>query len=573
MSRTSDTRTEPGFPLRARWGFSAVVAASCATFLIAAAPPPERGHGIVAADHRLASEAGAEILREGGNAVDAIVAAALAANVVQPSASGLGGGGFAVVVRPGDHAADVAFLLDFREVAPRAASRDMYRTPDGGADSKRSTEGGLSVAVPGASRGLWTLHARLGRLSAADVAAPAIRLASDGFRVRAYLANALGRTKKPEIAAWFVVGGHPLSEGDIFAQPVLAKTLKKWVSSKGEVLSVGAGAEAVARSVAETGGVLDTTDLAAYATVDRKPLIGTYRGYTVVTMPPPSSGGVALLEMLGVLEGYDLHALEHDSADHLHLLAEVMKFAYADRAHDLGDPAFVTVPVDRLLSPERRDAIHREIWPGRTFPPDHYGSAIEPAADHGTEHISVLDAEGMAASLTTTINTAFGSGVVVDDLGLILNDQMDDFSAAPGVPNAYGLVGGEANAIAPGKRPLSSMSPTVLLDPKGHVVMVVGGSGGAQIISSVLQAISNVVDFGMNASEAVAAPRIHDQWQPDELVVEPGIPKDVIAALEARGHHVRVAEMYSAVQLITDLTGLPEGASDPRKDGWPAGAW
>lgn len=558
-------------PSFARWFPMVALGAGCVA-AVAAAPPPVRGRGVVAADHRLASEAGAELLAKGGNAVDAAVAAALAAGVVQPSASGLGGGGFAVVSGGGRAPVD-SVVLDFRETAPTSASRDMYRGADGQISGDRSVVGGLSVAIPGESRGLWALHERLGRLSAAEVAAPAIRLAAEGFVVEDFLATWAGRTNKPEIQSLFTVGGRRVREGDLLQRLPLAKTLKRWVTTRGEVLHTGDGAAAIVAETTASGGILTLADLASYAPVDRKPIIGTYRGYTVVTMPPPSSGGVALTEMLGVLEGYDVGSLGHGSADHLHLLAEAMKHAYADRAHHLGDPGFVEVPVERLLSPARRDEIRRAIWPGRTFPAEHYGPLIVPPKDAGTEHISVLDADGLAVSLTTTVNTAFGSGLVVDSLGVILNDQMDDFAIAPGVPNAYGLIGSEANAVAPGKRPLSSMTPTVLLDRQGVPVLVVGGSGGAQIISSVLQVVSNVVDFGMDPQDAVAAPRIHHQWQPDTLVVEPETPRDVVLALQARGHTVKVDDLYSAVQALSVKDGVREGASDPRKGGVPAGTW
>lgn len=522
---------------------------------------------MVAADQVLASEAGAAVLREGGNAVDAVVAAALAAGVVQPSASGLGGGGFAVVARgaPKD-----AKILDFREVAPRGATRDMFMRADG---STIDRIGGVAVAVPAEARGLWELHERYGRLPAADVARPAIALATDGFAVGSFLATQLGRTTKTEVLAAFTFDGHIATEGEVVRRQALARTIARWVKTKGDVLHEGDGAAAVAAAIAEAGGTVDAADLHAYHPVDRTPIIGTYRGYTVVTMPPPSSGGVALVEMLGVLEGYDVKALGHASADHVHLLAEVMKHAYADRAHHLGDPDFVTVPVERLLAPERRLEIQRAIWPGRTFAPDYYGSLIAPVEDHGTEHISVLDEDGMAVALTTTINTTFGSGVVVESLGVLLNDQMDDFAVAPGVPNAYGLVGSEANAVAPGKRPLSSMTPAIVYGPDGKVVMVVGASGGSQIISAVLQVVSNVVDFGMDASEAVSAPRLHAQWQPDGVVLDPGFPKEVVAGLEARGHVVTVRENASCSQVIVDVGGFREGASDPRKGGAPAGVW
>lgn len=535
--------------------------------LLGLAPPPEVGTAIVAADHRLASEAGAEMLRRGGNAVDAAVAAALSAGVVQPAGSGLGGGGFAVVVQPDGRKS----ALDFRETAPAGASRDMYRAADGTVDATASKVGGRAVATPGESRGLAKLLADLGRLSPSDVAAPAIRQAGDGFTVGAHLAHALEGTKHPMIHALFTVGGRVAADGERVRRPALAQTLKRWAKSAGEDLYTGPGAQAVARAVEADGGAMRLADLAAYTPKAREPIVASYRGYTLVTMPPPSSGGVVLAQALRVLEGYDLAALGHNSSDYIHLVTEVMKHGYADRAHHMGDPDFVSVPVTRLLSEGRVDAIRKQIWPGRTFEPDHYGPLIAPPKDDGTQHISVVDASGMGVALTTTINTSFGSGLVDTVSGLVLNNEMDDFAAAPGVPNAYGLVGNEANAIEPGKRPLSSMTPTVVLDGDGRVVMAIGASGGSFIISSVLQSFLNVVEFGMDPQQAVAAARFHHQWQPDTLVIEGEIPLDVRRALEARGHALRVIDRFSSVQIVYAPTpGALSAGADPSKGGWPA---
>lgn len=535
--------------------------------LLAVAPPPLAGNAMVAADHPLASEAGAEALRRGGNAADAVAAAALAAGVVQPAGSGLGGGGFAV----GQGAGGAPFALDFREVAPASATADLFRTPDGGTDPLASTRGGRAVAVVGEPRGLAELVRKHGRLSLADVARPAIRLAAKGFAVGPHLAGALQGTDVAAIRTLFTTKGRVAVRGDVVARPALARTLERWARTGGEALNTGDGARAIASAVAATGGGLTVADLEGNRPTERTPLVGHWRGYTFLTMPPPSSGGVALLEALAVLEGFDLQALGHNSSDYLHLLTEAQKHVFADRAHHLGDPDFVEVPVERLLSTERTTEIQRAIWPGRTFPSEHYGTLLAPAKDAGTQHVSAVDRDGGAVALTTTINTSFGSGVVVEALGIILNNQMDDFSAAPGVPNAFGLVGNEANAIAAGKRPLSSMTPTVVLDGNGKVVLVVGASGGSTIISGVLQVVLDVLVFGMDAEEAVAAPRIHHQWLPDTLSVEPGIPDDVVRALRARGHDVVVREGFTAVQLVVVAPdGTVQGASDPRKDGRPA---
>ncbi|MEZ4316056.1 MAG: gamma-glutamyltransferase [Myxococcota bacterium] len=552
--------------MRATGIFGVSVVLLAVGVLVGVAPPPEVGTALVSADHRLASEAGAEVLRKGGNAVDAVVAAALSAGVVQPAGSGLGGGGFAVIVRPDGSRR----VLDFRETAPAGASRDMFRTEDGGVDAMASRVGGRAVAVPGESRGLAQLLAELGRLPPADVAAPAIRQASEGFRVGAHLAHALESTQHPAIQALFRLTDRVATDGDTVKRPALAKTLKRWAKSKGEDLYTGPGAASVLATTEADRGVLTSADLEGYRPKAREPIVSTYRGYTLVTMPPPSSGGVVLAQALKVLEGYDLPSLGHNSADYVHLVSEVMKHAYADRAHHLGDPDFVKVPVARLLSDARVDEIRKKVWPGRTFPPEHYGPLIAPPEDGGTQHISVIDADGMAVALTTTINTSFGSGLVAADAGIVLNNEMDDFAAAPGVPNAYGLVGNDANAIQPGKRPLSSMTPTVVLDADGKVVMSIGASGGSFIISSVLQTFLNLTEFGMDPQEAVAAPRFHHQWQPDTLMIESEMPLDVRRALEARGHELRVVERFSSVQVVVRDGAELSGGADPSKGGWPA---
>jgi len=554
------------FAGRTTWAVTALLVVAITSW--AAAPPAERGDGVVAADEAQASQAGAEVLARGGNAFDAAVAAALAAGVVQPAGSGLGGGGFAVWVDGSDRGS-----VDFREEAPSRATRDMYRTPDGGVDPQASRVGGLAVAVPAEGKGLARLLAERGRLTPAQDAAPAIALAKRGFRLGHYLHETLEQTKYGAVQTLFTHGGPVPHPGAVIRRPDLARTLQRWAATAGQFLYAGDGAREVARAVDAAGGVMTAEDLAAYAAMDRDPIVVHYEGYTVISMAPPSSGGVCLGEMLRVLEGYDLVSLGLNSSDYVHLLTEVMKHAYADRAHYLGDPDFVKVPVKRLLSDERRDAIRKKVWPGRTFDAKWYGSLIRPPQDAGTQHISVVDGKGAAVALTTTVNTAFGSGVVVPELGLLLNNEMDDFAAAPGVPNVYGLVGDEANAIQPGKRPLSSMTPTVVLDPDGHIVMAIGASGGSFIISSVLQVMLDVLEFHMDPQQAVATPRFHDQWMPEKLFLEPGFPADVVRALKARGHHVEVKPGFSSVQVVVRDGKAWAGVADPRKGGWPAGVW
>jgi gamma-glutamyltranspeptidase/glutathione hydrolase len=521
---------------------------------------------MVATDHQLGSEAGAEVLAAGGNAVDAVIAAALAVGVVQPAGSGLGGGGFAVVVQPDGS----AHVVDFREVAPAASTQDMYQrasTPDA------SRIGGLAVGVPGEGSGLITLHNRWGRLSLSDVAAPAVRLARDGFVVQAHLAKALKNADDAATAlaqGLFGVQTVPI-EGDHVKRARLAQTIEAFSSSKGAALVDGPIAKDIVDAVRSSGGILSMEDLAAYTPKDREPLVGQYRGWRVVTMPPPSSGGAVLLQVLGVLESTDLGLLGAHSAAYFHRLAEAMKHAFADRARLMGDPDRVHVPLEQLLSKERIVAVQQDFDPSQTFEPDHYGMPIDPGTDGGTQHISVLDADGLAVALTTTINTSFASRVFAPDSGILLNNEMDDFVARPGVPNHYGLVGSEANAVAPGARPLSSMSPTILISPDGKERIVVGASGGPFIISSTLQAIVNVVDFHMDPAEAVSVPRMHHQWAPDVLFVDTHTSPDTIRALESLGHTVKVMGFFSSVQMIHGKTEGMRGASDPRKGGWPAG--
>ncbi|MFT7519309.1 MAG: gamma-glutamyltranspeptidase/glutathione hydrolase [Kiritimatiellia bacterium] len=529
---------------------------------VSASPASERGRSVVASDHVLASRAGRQLLQEGGNAADAAVAAALAAGVVQPAGSGLGGGGFAV----GSDASG-SWVLDFREVAPMASTRDMY-VGDAGVDSKASRRGGMAVAVPGESRGLAWLLANHGSRSAGQVAGPAIRLAGRGWTVGDHLGKALGRTDYTDVIDLFSVGGVRAARGGRVRNPALASTLRRWVRSAGEDLHTGVGAAEIVRVAGASNGILVARDLADWRPKERKPIECTFRGQTLVTMPPPSSGGVVLCQVLRVIEDHPLHELGHNSSEYVHLLVEAMKHAYADRAHHLGDPDFVDVPVNRLISDERRDEVRRKIYPTRTFGVEHYGPKIAPPQDGGTQHISVVDQHGTAVALTTTINTSFGSGLTAG--GLILNNEMDDFSAAPGTPNAFGLVGSEANAIVAGKRPLSSMTPTVVLDDQGQVAMSIGASGGSTIISSTLQVYLNVVVFEMEPQAAVAAPRFHHQWLPDRLFIEPDFPLDVQRSLSARGHTLDVRPAFSAVQIVVRSDGEVSGGADPRKGGWPA---
>lgn len=493
--------------------------------------------GAVAADQPLASEAGAEVLRAGGNAVDAAIAAALASGVVQPSGSGLGGGGFAIVVPPRGE----AMAFDFREVAPAAARMEDY------AAGASSTLGGKAVAVPSQGIGLADLHTRFGRAPLATIAAPAIRLAEEGFPAGPWLTSSLAAA--PEMSALLLADNR---------QPRQAEALRAWASTGGEAMRSGWVAEDFVDTVTRNGGSLTLADLAAYRVEPRTPLRGEFAGRTVLTMPPPSSGGIALLQLAA--------AVGADTS--LHCEVEATKHAMADRAAWGGDPAFTPVPVASLLSPGRAAAVRADCAE-RPFPPEHYSRAAPPPDDQGTLHISVMDAEGWAVALTTTINTSFGSKLISSRSGIVLNNEMDDFATRLGQPNAFGLIQGSQNAVQPGKRPLSSMTPTVVLDANGRPELVVGGSGGPFIITGTWQVMRSMIVSGVSATEAVAAPRWHHQWQPDAVLSEAGFVGN--DGLRAAGHDVRIVpNPFSAIQAVRRTAAGFEAGSDPRKGGLPA---
>lgn len=552
------------------------------------APPPlTPTAGVVAADHPLASEAGAGILRAGGNAVDAAVAAALAAGVVQPQSSGLGGGGFAVVAGPAVEPA----VLDFREVAPGAAHARMFLDADGRPIPGISEHGALAVAVPGEPRGLAALARRFGTLELQALAAPAVRLAREGFPAGDALARASADWSEEHGDALFPalfdgLAGPP-EPGRILRRERLARSLEAWAGSGGEAFNAGPLAAGLAAGLLAGGGIVTEADLAGYAVVERAPLIGTSRGVTLVTVPPPSSGGVLLLQALGVLEAWPPLGADPLAPSDVHRTVEAFRHGFADRAVWLGDPAFVDVPVARLLAPEHLAELREKVrWTGdpplvapsdlastgcRSLPAGAYGLALDPGEDAGTHHISVIDGDGLAVALTTTINTSFGSGVVDPGSGVLLNDQLDDFATAPGVPNAYGLVGSDRNAIAPGKRPLSSMTPTIALDAAGRPRLAIGASGGPRIITATLEVLRAVLESGLTPEQAVGLPRYHHQGVPDELRVEPSFPFDGSLRLATCGYAMGGRPPESAVQLVQRLPdGSLAGASDPRKGGRPA---
>lgn len=532
------------------WFFGALI------WMGAAPPSKQNNDGMVFSDHWQARQAGQEILDKGGNAVDAAIATVLAAGVVQPAGSGLGGGGFALYR---DASGTVVESIDFRERAPEAARQDMY------ADAS-SRDGGLAVAIPMESAGLIALHNRYGSLPLKTIAKPAIALAQKGFVVGDHLEKSFKKINDPSFNQRFWGQSTIPTRGSILKRPRLAKVLKAWVSTKGEVFRTGWVAKDIIAAVQQDGGILSAKDLSSRKPAIRPVVYGAYRGWKIWSMGPPSSGGTVLVQVLRVLEGYNLVGLGHNSSSLLHLYAESFQHAFADRAHFMGDPDRVHVPVDTLTSDTRIEAVRAAFDPNQTLDASSYGAPYDAGNDDGTQHISVIDKAGASIALTTTINTTFGSKVVASKSGIVLNNEMDDFVAQPGVPNAYGLVGSFANAVAPGAVPLSSMSPTLLESPDGKIKIAIGASGGPFIISSTLQVIINLIDFGMDPNLAVSVPRMHHQWQPEVLFLDEGIPKDVHMILQAKGHTTKEMSFYSSVQVVVQKGDVFMGAQDPRKD-------
>jgi gamma-glutamyltranspeptidase/glutathione hydrolase len=526
---------------------------------------------VVASVHPRASEIGAAILRRGGNAVDAAVAVGFALAVVHPSAGNIGGGGFMVIRLPDGS----VHTLDYREAAPAGAARDMYLDSLGQLTA-RSVTGHLAAGVPGSVAGLAEAQRRFGRLPLSEVIEPAIRLARDGIaldesrsRSLAYAAQRLAQFAGSRRQFLLPDGSAP-PVGTLFVQPDLARTLQAVADSGPRVFYEGYVADLVVEEMARGGGLISKEDLAAYRPIWREPVTSTYRGYTVYSMPPSSSGGVTMTEILNILEGYDsLPAF--GTAGQVHLVAEAMRRAFTDRNYFLGDPAYVEMPLDRLLSKSYASEQRATIDPSRATP----SARLVPGMAEGdhTTHYSVVDADGGAVSVTTTINSGYGSAVTVEGAGFLLNNEMDDFTGAPGQPNQYGLIQGEANAIQPGKRMLSAMTPSIVLDPDGTLLMILGSPGGPTIITTVMQVISNVVDHGMTLPEAVAAPRIHHQALPDQIYYERGgLRAEVVAQLERMGHTVRRRGGYSGeVAGIMRTESGWVGVADPRSGGGSAG--
>ena len=530
--------------------------------------PVKAQHGMVASVDALATQVGVEILRQGGNAVDAAVAVGFALAVTHPQAGNLGGGGF-MLLRT---ASGRATAIDFREMAPGHASRDMFLDKQGNADSKLSLTSHLASGTPGTVAGLALAAQKYGTLPLSTLLAPAIRLARDGIPVNDALADDLKTYGKEVLithpnskAIFYKADGTPWQKGDRLVQKNLAHSLQLIARQGPDAFYKGEIADEIAGEMAQHGGLINKADLAAYRAVERQPISGTYRGYEVFSMPPPSSGGIHIVQILNILEKFDLAKMGFGSADAMQVMAEAEKYAYADRSEYLGDPDFVKVPWQALTSKAYAKTLAQQIDVAKARPSSEIKPGkLEPYESNQTTHFSVVDKQGNAVAVTYTLNTYFGSGIVAGKSGILMNNEMDDFSAKPGTPNVYGLVGGEANAVQPAKRPLSSMSPTIVAKG-GKTWLVTGSPGGSRIITTVLQMVVNSIDFGMNVAEATNAPRFHHQWLPDQLRVEKGFSPDTLRLLEAKGQHVKVLpSMGSTQSIMIGPDGMLYGASDPR---------
>lgn len=533
--------------------------------------PVAAKHAMVVTSEPLASRAGLEILQKGGNAVDAAVAVGFALAVTYPFAGNIGGGGFMLIRMANGQAT----MVDYREEAPGAALPNMYLDSKGEVIPGRSTVGVLSSGVPGTVAGLALAEKKYGTFGLARVMAPAIRLAQKGFPVSYWLSQSLRDhegllSKFPNSRRIYLRNGSYYQPNDIFKQPELARSLKEIARRGPRVFYEGGIAQDIVQTEKRLGGIITLQDLAHYQAKLRKPLEGHFRGYTILTAPPPSSGGVALIEMLNILDPFDLGA--PDSYDSMHWIVEAMRRAYADRAAFLGDADFVSVPVAGLTSPEYAATLRREIQNSKPDVP--VGAGHPQQFESGnTTHFSVIDAEGDTVSNTYTLNNGYGSGVTVDKAGFLLNDEMDDFTSKPGSPNMFGLIQGEANAIQPRKRPLSSMTPTIVLQ-SGEPRLVLGSPGGGTIMNTVMEVILNVLVYKMDVLRAVAEPRFHNQWMPDKLFLErPGFSADTVARLKQASYNVEFVRSIGECEAIEvdPVTGWRFGAADPRGNGEAVG--
>lgn len=530
--------------------------------------PQESAKGMVATSHFLASEVARDVLAQGGNAVDAAVVAGFALAVTQPRSGNIGGGGFMLI---SDEQSGEVVAIDYRETAPAAATETMFQDENGEPVTERSRYTHLAAGVPGTVAGLAMTLDEYGTLSLAEALAPAIRLAEEGFAVPSRFVQGIQDSKarfepwEASMAKFFKEDGSAYEVGDIYRQPDLAATLKRIAENGAREFYEGETARLIVAEMENHDGLITMEDLAGYEPVVREPSYGNYRGYDIYAMSPPSSGGAHIVQMLNILEDYPIAEMGFGSADSMHVMAEAMKRAYADRSEYLGDTDFVDVPLDGITSKEYAEELRAQISMDQATPSADIGPGNPlPYESNETTHFSIIDGNGLAVSNTYTINFSYGSGIVVDGAGFLLNNEMDDFSAKPGVPNAYGLIGGEANKVEPGKRMLSSMTPTIVkYDDKNF--LITGSPGGSRIITTTLQVLMNVIDHSMNIQSAVSAPRMHHQWLPDEIRVEDGFSPDTLDILKQRGHTISQQEAMGAAQSIVIRDGMFYGGADPRR--------
>ena len=533
--------------------------------------PVSSKNGMVSSQEAYATQAGLEVLKEGGNAIDAAVTVGFTLAVTLPRAGNLGGGGFMLV-----HLAkeQQTLALDYREKAPLAATSDMFLDAVGEVEPEKSRYSYLSIGVPGTVAGLTMALEKYGTISLERALKPAIELAEQGFPVSEDLHDSLIQAQErmqaspASMAIFYKPGGIPYEVGEILVQKDLANSLRLIAREGSQAFYQGEIAEAIAADMTAQGGLITKADLVAYQPVIREPIRGTYRGYEVYSMPPPSSGGIHLVQMLNILEGFPIRELGHNTAQTIHLMAETMKLAYADRSKFLGDTDFVSVPIAGLISKNYASELRRRInvnqaTNSQKIAPGNPNQLVE---SNDTTHYSVMDKYGNAVANTYTLNFSYGSHRTAAGTGILLNNEMDDFSAKPGVPNALGLIGGEFNGIEPEKRMLSSMTPTIVMQ-KGKPYLVTGSPGGGRIITTVLQILLNVIDHKMNIATATNAVRVHHQWLPDELRVEQGLNGDTIGLLRKKGHQISVQDAMGSTQSIMYVGNSFEGASDPRRVG------
>lgn len=541
----------------------ALLCALCAP--VSAREPVRARHAMVVAQEPIATSVGVSVLKAGGNAVDAAVAVAFALAVTHPSAGNLGGGGFLLLRNAAGHAT----FIDFREMAPIAASRDMYIGP-GGKATRDSLTGWRASGVPGTVRGLALAHAKYGSKSWRELVQPAVNLAASGVTLsyaesRSMCGSRGLLSQFPESKRIFLNGGACFQPGDTLRQPELSRVLQR-IAGNPDDFYTGETAHILAREMSSHGGAITLEDLRNYKAIERQPLTGTYKGYTIITAPSPSSGGIGVLQMLAMLEPTGYEKAGAGSAASSHYIAEAMRRYFADRAQFLGDSDFVKVPLKGLLDPQYIAARRASIDPVKATPSSALGAGQPQFESANTTHFNVVDAQGNAVALTYTINNSYGSGVTVPGLGFLLNNEMDDFAAQPGAPNMFGLIQGEANAIAPRKRPLSAMTPTIVLKD-GNLFLVLGAPGGPRIISGVLQVILNVIDFHMDVQQAVDQPRLHHQWMPDRLLLEPGFSPDTRALLEQRGYTLGSISAVGSVEAIMVESPRSRAVSDATTTG------